>query len=269
MGRRRGLDPEIAPAPLHLGLQDLQLAHHFDHLLEGVDPLVLETHVGRAAQDRDAQGDGAPVGVPDRPAGGLRGQHGDGVPAQQAGLGQVGGAALAAGLLIGHHTQPDPAPERRPGGLEQVGRVDHRREPRLHVGGAASFQVAVPHPGLELVRALGGHHVVVAMEIQGRPALTEECEQVGPGVLREARHFHPLVGQAEPVQFQGDPVQAFPVGAPGRVFAGDPDQVLGEGQDGLPLPVQGLLQDGRPIHGTPPGLSRMLSDSPGGDTGAV
>ena len=123
-------DPIMRPALLHLGLENLQRPSHLQHLLERIDPLMLQSHVGGLPFDRDAQRDGATVGIPDHAAGGLRREHGHAVLSQQADLVQIARAALPAGLLVGHDAEPDATLQGNPALLEQRGGVDHARHAR-------------------------------------------------------------------------------------------------------------------------------------------
>jgi len=103
---------------LHLGLEDLQRSSHLQHVLERIDPLMLQSHVGGPPFDRDAQCDGATVGIPDHATGGLRREHGHAVPSQQADLVQITRSALPACLLVGHDAEPDATLKRNPALLE-------------------------------------------------------------------------------------------------------------------------------------------------------
>ena len=88
--------------------------------------------------------------------------------------------------------------------------------------------------------------------MEGRPGAAHEREQVVPGVPGESRHFHPLVGQPQGVQFPFDPREALPVGHTRRILAGDADEIPGEVEDRLPVLRKGLLQNLPPLHGEPP-----------------
>ena len=242
MGRRLGHDGVAGLALFHLRLQALQCRGHAQHPLEGVDALMLEPDVGGFALDGDAQGDGAPVRVPDDAAGGFGREHRHGVLPEQAELVEVRGPAAAAGFLIRHQAQADAAPQGYLQLLEQVRGVDHGRQARLHVGRAAAVEASVPDNGVELLTALRGHHVVVPVEVQGALPSPVEAEDVVTGASVMNRCLYLPMVEPEAVQLPVNAVRAFAVVIARRILTGNANEVLAKSQDGVFVNLEGLRQ---------------------------
>ena len=81
--------------------------------LDRVRALVLQPDVGGAAAHGDLERQRAAVAVPDDAAGRLRQEHADRIGRRAGRGGQRAGAELAAGLLVGHEQQLEPAAQGR------------------------------------------------------------------------------------------------------------------------------------------------------------
>lgn len=161
-----------------------------------------------------------------------------------------GGERLRAehqSFLVAQHADDDTAREGT-GELKGPHRVDHGRDTGLHVGGAAPPQSAVAD-----LRAVGidapvprlpfRDDVDMALEHQGRPVAASALDD-GDGVGSSRRDLHHVVRPAELGEEPGDEVGRglLDHGGSGRVDGTQPDQVLGEGDDGGG--VDGRVGDG-------------------------
>jgi hypothetical protein len=135
-------------------------------------------------------------------------------------------AEPAAGLLVGNDDQPDV----RPGLRGRPRGVDDGRQAALHVGGAASDQSPVLHPRIELRAAEAGHDVVVAVEVQKRPAIADLGEDGVPARVAVAGVDH-LVADRQRVHLRADALNALVVRGARRILGRNGDEVARKGND--------------------------------------
>ena len=183
--------------------------------------------MGLAPADADAQGDRAAGRMPHHPAGRLRGHHRQRTGVDQPGLAQVPRPDRAAGLLVADAVDHDPAGGEQPELACGRGAVDHADQAALHVGGAAADDPAVAPARGELLAALRGDDVEVAVEV-------ERAVSLAGGPADDPRLPEPLGGvELDHLRCESQAVQRVPqdLGARGqaaarRVLGIDRDQPL-------------------------------------------
>jgi hypothetical protein len=110
------------------------------------------------------------------------------------------------------------------------GGVDDRRQTALHVGCAAADQSPILHTRVELCAAEGRHDVVVAVEVEKRPAIADLGEDGMPACIAVAGLDH-LVADRQRIELHADALNALVVRGARRVLRGDGDEIAGKRND--------------------------------------
>ena len=198
----------------------------FDGRGEGVHAFVVQADMRRFTADSDVQREGAAAGVPDRAPGWLGDDRPDRAHVEAAERREALRAKPAAGLLVRNDDESDP----RTGLGGGAGAVDDRRQAALHVGGAPTDEASVLDARLELCSAEGGDDVVVAVQVQKRPAIADAGDDRLPVRLVVAG-LDQLVGDRQRVELGADALDAGVVGRARWVLRRNGDEIAGEGDD--------------------------------------
>ena len=205
-------------ATLNLLLDAGQADHRRQGALECVYAFELTADVRRSPAHSGAQRNGATIGVPNDAAGWLGSEHADPVRAQQPTGLKIARSAWTGGLFVGYEDDPDTPLTEQSFIAHRRRRVNHRRQPALHVRRAATEKICAFDTWLKLIPPLRRHNIVVATEVKR--------SRTGSSRRENARAFPPHVIEAEPVQFADENERAFVVLIPGWILRWDCDQSL-------------------------------------------